>query len=77
MFHLQMFARGFCSDHRAMLEAYEAWVREEERGHGADYARRNFLSGSTLITIRDLREQIRYVCVSTMPCAIFSKWLLE
>jgi hypothetical protein len=59
----QSFSCGFNSDHRAVLEAYAGWFREESRGRGAEFSRRNFLSGPALITARDLREQLRSLLV--------------
>lgn len=59
----QAFSQGLNSDHRAVLEAYTAWLREEKCGRGADFAHRNFLSGPALKTARDLREQLRSLLV--------------
>ena len=53
------FSQGAYSDHRAFVEAYQAWLREERRGNGFHFARHNFLSGSVLKMVRDIREQFR------------------
>ena len=53
-------ARGEASDHRAFLEAYEGWARACDEGGpraGGDFCWRNFLNGSSLRMVRDMRGQ--------------------
>jgi hypothetical protein len=50
-------AGGEPSDHRAVLEAYDAWTREDRNGRGGDFCWRNFLSSQNLRMVRDMRRQ--------------------
>ena len=59
------FSQQTNSDHRAFIEAYESWLEEERRGNGFNFARRNYLSGSVLRMVRDIREQFRQLLVPT------------
>ena len=55
-------AAGSCSDHIALLNAYDGYESARQRGgHGAaaDYAWRHFLSANTLKMMADMREQFR------------------
>ena len=53
------FSRGSMSDHFAWVNAYDEWVAAEQQQQGWDFVRSNYLSGTTLLQIRGLREQLR------------------
>jgi len=53
-------ACGEASDHRAFLEAYDRWADACARGGakaGGEFCWRNFLNGSSLRMVRDMRGQ--------------------
>ena len=51
------FANGTCSDHIALLNAYDGWQRARNQGYGKEYCWRSFLSSNTLEMMEDMRRQ--------------------
>nr|CAB3237884.1 ATP-dependent RNA helicase DHX36 [Phallusia mammillata] len=45
------------SDHLMLVEAYRGWQEATKRGSAGDYCWRNFMSGSILNMIKDMRRQ--------------------
>lgn len=46
-----------CSDHIAILKAYDAWQAAKRSGTERSFCWENFLSGSTLQMMEDMRRQ--------------------
>ncbi|MCO5602446.1 hypothetical protein L7F22_056578 [Adiantum nelumboides] len=51
------FGRDICSDHIALVRAYDGWKESMDAGNAADYCWKNFLSFSTMQVIHSLRRQ--------------------
>lgn len=55
------FAARDCSDHLALVRAYEGWRDAERQQSGYEYCWRNFLSMQTLRAIDSLRKQFFFL----------------
>ncbi|KAG6589621.1 DExH-box ATP-dependent RNA helicase DExH3 [Cucurbita argyrosperma subsp. argyrosperma] len=59
------FAARDCSDHLALVRAYEGWRDAERQQSGYEYCWRNFLSMQTLRAIDSLRKQFFFLLKDT------------
>ncbi|XP_022134969.1 DExH-box ATP-dependent RNA helicase DExH3 [Momordica charantia] len=59
------FAARDCSDHLALVRAYEGWRDAERQQSGYEYCWRNFLSMQTLRAIDSLRKQFYFLLKDT------------
>lgn len=55
------FSSRDCSDHLALVRAYEGWKDAERQQYGYEYCWRNFLSVQTLKAIDSLRKQFFFL----------------
>ncbi|KAL2653940.1 hypothetical protein R1flu_022068 [Riccia fluitans] len=51
------FAGDDCSDHLALVCAFEGWMKAQKQGRGGDYCWQNFLSMQTLQSMLQMRRQ--------------------
>lgn len=51
------YGRGDCSDHVALVRAYDGWKEAMDNGNAIDYCWKNFLSFSTMQVMHSLRRQ--------------------
>ncbi|KAJ6720057.1 ATP-DEPENDENT RNA HELICASE [Salix viminalis] len=59
------FSAKDCSDHMALVRAYEGWKEAEREGSAYEYCWRNFLSAQTLQAIHSLRKQFNFILKDT------------